>query len=256
MEICGLPCPPLDEEALLMPMMFDLTHFFDDIDDGNRIKMEKQNLCGHGIGKQMERLHGIGKQMERLKQVLNPTQGQHGIGKQLERLKKPNQCQHGIGKQLERLKQVLNPTEGQHGIGKQLERLKKPNQCHHGIGKQLERLKQPNQCQHERSIKLLKKGPSSPGKFSSSSLDLKLESVRRKVHQAYEEVGNAKKRKAIRVIDFQPIPELEMCPKKPRCGVSSKRLANKLQKGKLDDYRLSLYAYSPLCHESYYVNFY
>lgn len=196
MEICGLPCPPLDEEALLMPMTFDLTHFFDNIDDGNRIKMEKQNLRGHGIGKQMERLHGIGKQMERLKQVLNATQGQHGIGKQLERLKKPNQCQHGIGKQLERLKQ-------------------------------------PNQCQHERSIKLLKKGPSSPGKFSSLSLDLKLESVRRKVHQAYEDVGNAKKRKAIRVIDFQPIPELEKCPKKPRCGVSSKRLANKLQKGLL-----------------------
>jgi hypothetical protein len=68
MNICGLPFPPLDEEALLMPMMFDLSYFFDSIDidrhdhDDGVSQEERQKPCGHGMG----------KQLERLKKVLNP----------------------------------------------------------------------------------------------------------------------------------------------------------------------------------------
>jgi hypothetical protein len=55
MEICGFPFPPLDEEALFMPMTFDLSYFFDNVDhhhDNGGSQKKIQKPCGHG--------HGIG----------------------------------------------------------------------------------------------------------------------------------------------------------------------------------------------------
>lgn len=46
MEICGLLCLPLDEEALLMLMTFDLSYFFED--DHDDLKRKYKSLVGMG----------------------------------------------------------------------------------------------------------------------------------------------------------------------------------------------------------------
>jgi hypothetical protein len=218
MEICGLPCPPLDEEALLMPMTFHLSCFFDDVEDdvdrhdhdeGVSEKIIIKKPCGHGVG----------KQLALLKKVLNPpNQRGHGAGKQLEErlIKKPPKELHPTNEKVDNTKKleeplIKNPPKELHPANEKVHNTKKleeplknpPNQRGHGIG-----------C---------------------STFDLKFESSARNLHLAYEKVDNAKKRKSIQVIDFlPPVPNQEnKLPKKPRygssCGASSKILPKKPQ---------------------------
>jgi hypothetical protein len=218
MEICGLPCPPLDEEALLMPMTFDLSCFFDDVEDdvdhhdhdGGVTQKKIEKPCGHGVGKQLE---------ERL--IKNPPKKLYLAYEKVDNTKKleeslknpPNRRQrgHGIGSLSLDMKLESSTTKKLHLTYEKVDNTKKleeplknpPNQRGHGIG-----------C---------------------STFDLKFESSAKNLHLAYEKVDNAKKRKSIQVIDFlPPIPNQEKkLPKKPRCGsgcgASSKRLSKKPQ---------------------------
>jgi hypothetical protein len=95
------------------------------------------------------------------------------------------------------------------------------NPCRHGVGKQMALLKQVL----------------NPTDLNVNNTNQSLESVRSRVQQAYQKVENEKKRNAIQVIDFQPIPKQGKLPE-------TKRLAKKpwygvrLQKAKLDSYHL------------------
>ncbi|KAE7997089.1 hypothetical protein FH972_001756 [Carpinus fangiana] len=114
-------------------------------------------------------------------------------------------------------------------IKKLEERLKNPpNQCGQGIACSSFDLK----LEVDNAKKLeeeLKNPPNQRGHgIGCSSFDLKLESSTKKLRLAYEKGDNAKKRKYIQVIDFQPVPNQEK--KLPRgCGASSKRLPKKPQ---------------------------
>ncbi|KAE7997088.1 hypothetical protein FH972_001755 [Carpinus fangiana] len=164
---------------------------------------ERQKPCGHGVGKQLEQLkkvvyppnhrgHGVGKQLALLKKVLNPP---------------PNQSGHGADKQIleERLKKP--PSQHGHAIDRGLKN--PPNQSGHGIGCSSFDLK----LEVENTKKLeeeLKNPPNQRGHgIGCSSFVLKLESSTKKLRLAYEKGENAKKRKSIQVIDFQPVPYQE-----------------------------------------------
>ncbi|KAE7997086.1 hypothetical protein FH972_001753 [Carpinus fangiana] len=239
MEICGLPCPPLDEEALLTPMTFDLSCFFDDVEDDVDRHDHDEGVSQKKIKKPCG--HGVGKQLELLKKVLNPpNQRGHGAGKQLEErlIKNPPKKLHLSYKKVDNTKKLEEPIKNPpnqrqrgHGIGcssldltLESSATKKPHTAYERVGntKKLEEpfKNPPNQRGH--GIEYL-------------SFDLKFESSAKNLHLAYEKVDNAKKRKSIQVIDFlPPVPNQEKkLPKKPRygssCGASSKRLPKKSQ---------------------------
>ncbi|KAE7997090.1 hypothetical protein FH972_001757 [Carpinus fangiana] len=260
MEICGLPCPPLDEEALLTPMTFDLSCFFDDVEDDVDRHDHDEGVSQKKIKKPCG--HGVGKQLELLKKVLNPpNQRGHGVGKQLALLKKvlnpPNQSGHGAGKQLEE-RLIKNPPKKLHLAYEKVDNTKKleepiknpPNQRQrgHGIGcssldlkLESSATKKPHTAYEKvgNTKKLeepFKNPPNQRGHgIGYLSFDLKFESSAKNLHLAYEKVDNAKKRKSIQVIDFlPPVPNQEKkLPKKPRygsgCGASSKSLPKKSQ---------------------------
>ncbi|KAE7997082.1 hypothetical protein FH972_001749 [Carpinus fangiana] len=258
MEICGLLCPPLDEEALLMPMTFDLSCFFDDVEDDVDGHDHDEGVSQKKIMKPCG--HGVGQQLERLKKVLNPpNQRGHRAGKQLALLKKvlnpPNQRGHGAGKQLEE-QLIKNPPKKLHPANEKVYNTKKleetlknpPNQRGHGIGcssfnSKLESsaTKKPHIAYEkvDNTKKLEEPFKNPPNQHGHGigylSFDLKFESSAKNLHLAYEKVDNAKKRKSIQVIDFlPPVPIQEKkLPKKPRygsgCGASSKRLPKKPQ---------------------------
>ncbi|WKA01941.1 hypothetical protein VitviT2T_020189 [Vitis vinifera] len=181
-ESC-LPIPPLDDGAFspYHPTTLALFQFFDEIDENGNVRDDTGTSRG---GREEQKTQCRGKEMKRLIEVLKPEEPLS----EPEGHSKP--CSDPIA---DDQKACIDstPAEGNEKGSFNQEAVDEKNEINnHAI---------------EGDKSILNK--------SMAALESKFESTKRKLHESYKNIENAKKKRRIQVIEFQP----QLMPKQVAC---------------------------------------